>query len=203
MRPTNLPVIPRGLLRRAAAFGGAVVQELARAALLAALFLASGAAAATLSPWGTYVVTSDSMAPRLQAGDVIVSEPVPTSPTSGLLVPGTVVTAPLPFAPDRTYTHRIVAVDQGDRTYTTKADASPAPDPEPVDHADVLGRTRIVLPHVGLLALWSGSGQWARVAASAAAAAALWVVAYRWQLPAGPTRADRSPQAPPDARASP
>jgi signal peptidase len=94
----------------------------------------------------SYVVLSDSMAPAMHAGDVVIVREVPPS----AIGTGDVVTY------DQTgtavpVTHRVVEVHrQGDqRRFTTKGDANDAPDREPIPASAVEGRVVGVLPLIG------------------------------------------------------
>jgi signal peptidase len=97
-----------------------------------------------------YVVTSGSMRPSFDPGAVVLADDVADS----TLQIGDVITFQ---TPDGVTTHRIVTCT----TYTdatepllllrTQGDANNAPDPEPVDARNVLGKVRVDVPAVGYL----------------------------------------------------
>lgn len=96
----------------------------------------------------TVTMRSDSMAPSIEAGDVLVlrSQPVHAIRAGQLLT----FNAPVPGRP--VYTHRVVTAERsGGRTVvTTQGDSNPAPDPW---KAQIEGRTAwravAVVPHLG------------------------------------------------------
>jgi signal peptidase len=134
-------------LRRVANVAGMAV--LALGVLLAVVLVAPGAVGAE----GSFVVRSDSMAPAIDAGDVVV-----VSPTDGEgLDPGTVIT--FRRADGTLVTHRIVAVEQrseGTR-YTTKGDANEEPDEQPVAPSQVVGTLWVTIPLVGHLVAFANT----------------------------------------------
>jgi signal peptidase I len=95
--------------------------------------------------WWPYVVTSGSMAPAFDRGDVLVVEPH----DGRGLGPGTIVV----FERDgAAVAHRIEAV-QGDGTYRTRGDANRLADSTPLRPADVRGVARIKVPLAGRIVL--------------------------------------------------
>lgn len=109
--------------------------------------------------WSPVAITSNSMAPRISIGDLVILAPVDPGDE---LVPGTVVT--FAVADGRLITHRVVAVRE-DGTYTTRGDANPVADSTPVDPDDVYGRGRLLIPYVAGPLVWMREGQWLRLAA--------------------------------------
>lgn len=94
------------------------------------------------------VITSDSMAPHIRAGDVIVSHPYDGGP----LRSGSVVTFREPRG-GGLVTHRVV--DRvGPDTYRTKGDANATPDSSLLEARDVAGVGRYLVPAVGRPKLW-------------------------------------------------
>lgn len=105
---------------------------------------------ALLIGWQPILITSGSMGPNISSGDlVLISEP----PTDELLAQGTVITFHDPAVPGGLITHRIDGVRE-DGMYRTRGDANEAPDPTPVDHDDVVGVGRLLVPLVGLPVHW-------------------------------------------------
>ncbi len=96
-----------------------------------------------LSPaYDMYVVTSESMRPAINMGDLIV-----TGPAGGNIKPGTVVT----YEQGKTLvTHRVVSTKDG--KLVTKGDAVEDPDPSPISLAQVKGVYLFKIPSVGYLA---------------------------------------------------
>lgn len=104
--------------------------------------------------WTPYVVMSDSMRPSIAAGDVVlVSRDTDDRP----LTAGEVALMADENRPDGTRLHRFLRVDDEGRV-VTKGDANVSED-APVPASQVVGRTRIVVPGVGLPAVWLDRGQ--------------------------------------------
>lgn len=97
--------------------------------------------------WRPLVVTTGSMAPSIKPGDLVLIDP-----KSGTMPKiGDVVTYQRPG--EQPITHRVVGRGPaGD--YRTKGDANRQADPQPVAPAMVLGRARMLVPMVGLPALY-------------------------------------------------
>jgi signal peptidase I len=144
--------------------------------LLSALLLA---AIATLVPlalgWDPVALTSGSMAPAVDTGDVLLA-----APHNGYgLGPGSIVVFADPSG-NGTITHRIVAVNP-DGTYTTKGDAQPRIDSTPLEPDQVIGVGRVVVAEIGSPLVWWWQGQWLQLVLFAVTAAAvMWV--SRWGL---------------------
>ena len=104
-----------------------------------------------------WVVTSGSMAPTIARGDVVLT----VDAGDERLEPPSVVV----FTDDRgrTVTHRIVDVDESTGHYVTRGDANPTEDDRALDPADVEGVGRLLVPFVGLPAVWVGAEQWERL----------------------------------------
>ncbi len=99
-------------------------------------------------------VSSGSMAPTMQPGDLLVVTPPP--PT---MAPGTVVTFRLPgVESERLVTHRVVAVE-ADGSVVTKGDGNRSQDSAPVPHDAIVGVSRIAIPFVGLPVVWLEQGR--------------------------------------------
>lgn len=128
-------------------------------------------ASAAILGWTSVVLTSGSMSPSINTGDVVV-----TSPSDGQeLAPGTVV-----VFPDRAglVTHRIVGVSP-DGSYVTRGDAAPQSDPAPLRPEDVVGVGRLLVPLIGLPLVWYWTGAWGKLALWAVGTVlALWLARY-------------------------
>lgn len=99
-------------------------------------------------------VSSGSMAPTMQPGDLLVVTPPPAT-----ITPGTVVTFRLPGPTgDRLVTHRVTAVD-ADGALVTKGDGNRSQDSTPVPHEAVVGVSRLAIPFVGLPVVWLEQGR--------------------------------------------
>lgn len=124
------------VLRRTAAGVGCAVLLGALTLMLLVPVAVHGAALA---------VRSGSMAPALGVGDLVVVRPV----AAASLRVGDIAT--YRSAGGALITHRIVAVAGAgsERSFTFRGDANPAPDPQPVPAADVLGRMWFSLPYLG------------------------------------------------------
>lgn len=102
--------------------------------------------------WSPILVSSGSMAPAIEAGDlVLIDEDVPTEP----IAPGAIITYREPGRDlDRLVTHRIRdATDTG--VYTTRGDANIVDDARPVPHDQIVGHARLLVPLLGLPIHWT------------------------------------------------
>jgi signal peptidase I len=105
--------------------------------------------------WHPYVILTGSMAPNIEAGDIVLSSPNP-SPDVML---GRVVVFEDPGKPEHVLTHRVIAFND-DGTLTTKGDANPTPDSVPVEIEAVDGLGRLLVRYVGLPVVWARTGDW-------------------------------------------
>lgn len=97
--------------------------------------------------WTPLVVTSGSMAPAINRGDVVLIEPgVAPIPGNVVAFMGTEGSPVL---------HRLDRIND-DGTFTTKGDANERPDSTPI--ADVNGVGRLLVPAFGLIKLWLPEG---------------------------------------------
>lgn len=132
-----------------------------------------------LSPaWNAWVVSSGSMGPALEVGDVVLT----ISPEHPL-GPETVIT----YEHDgRIITHRIVETmfdDAGRPTYVTKGDANSVPDTWEVGPHEVLGVGKVAVPHAGLPGWWATNGPvWVAIAFGVGTLAAAWWSAHPPEL---------------------
>jgi len=90
--------------------------------------------------WKPYVVMSESMAPAMHAGDLILVDPHASSLTVYEIVTYADARGPV--------THRVVSQAE-DGKLTLKGDANRQPDTRAVDRKHVIGPVRLILPHVG------------------------------------------------------
>lgn len=137
---------------------------------LAGLFVVSAAITSALwvtvpsllPGWMSVVITSDSMAPSIRSGDIVVA-----APSSGVgLEVGTVVVFEDSARPGLV-THRIVGLN-ADGTYRTQGDANSQPDSTPLRPDQVIGTGRFLVPLIGLSLAWFSAGAWVK--------AGLWTV---------------------------
>jgi signal peptidase len=113
---------------------------------------------ARLLPYQLYVMTSNSMAPSLPAGSLLLVQP--TAPTA--IWPGEVIVFQSPLDARGTVTHRVVSitVEAEGVVLQTRGDANPAVDPWRVSAGAVRGKVVAAVPLVGyaLLALQHPGG---------------------------------------------
>ncbi len=153
--------------------------------------------------WEPVAITSDSMAPTIHRGDVVVAG----DPGDTVLSPGTVVVFNDP-AREGMVTHRILAVTP-DGAYVTKGDSNERRDSTTVDPSLVVGAGRVLVPVVGLPLIWIREGQLLLFAAwGLIGLAAVWC--SRWAFTNKPRRPDppksgsgKHPAAGPDVAAQP
>lgn len=114
-------------------------------AFLAVALLLAAVLVPMLFGWKPMIITSGSMSPQLQPGDIVLID----SDSDRVYAKNDVITF------DRrgqTITHRVV--DRHiDGTYVTQGDASRSRDQELVLPADISGRAKLLVPMVGLAAL--------------------------------------------------
>ncbi len=114
-----------------------------------AVGLSALAQAPRLLGYRPVVVSSGSMEPTLQVGDVVVTNP------DGKVGLESVIDFRVP---DGTRIHRVVEVlDEG---YRTKGDANPSADTTIVAPEDVRGTGALVVPLVGVPQRWAAAGHW-------------------------------------------
>lgn len=145
---------------------------LARVILLAAASCLFWSALPTLWGWNTTTVMSDSMAPAVRAGDIVVAMPIPDLAAS----PGRVILFEDPDHPGRLRLHRLVAFTP-DGLLITRGDANAAADSSTVEPDDVRGLAVMRAPALGLPFLWARDGRWELLLVAAVATIGLGVVA--------------------------
>jgi signal peptidase I len=101
--------------------------------------------------WEPVLITSNSMAPQIRAGDL-----VPVAPTPPDLATGSVI---MFDSGGHAITHRIVAIN-ADHSYVTQGDGNPLPDSTPVAPEAVIGAPRLMVSTIGMPLLWLRQGDW-------------------------------------------
>lgn len=167
-----------------------IVAAIARGILLSAVSLIIWAAVPALWGWMPTTVKSDSMAPAIRAGDVVVSAPANASN----IHLGQVLLVDDPDHHGRLRLHRFVQTDAQGRLIL-RGDANKINDSSPVELADVRGFGVLRVPWVGLPGLWLGKGDFVPLAMTAAGAVALFLVS-RLDVPYFRPRTTRSSKLP-------
>ncbi|WP_164704512.1 signal peptidase I [Blastococcus litoris] len=151
---------------------------MARVVVVLGLVVLTGLVLAALAPlaagYSAHVVTSGSMAPRVNPGDVVVTHPV----TAAELRTGQVLLVHDPEVPGGLLLHRLVSFDEEGRL-VTRGDANQSDDSVHPDPADVLGLAVLRVPWVGLPALWRLQGRHGALALTAGVLVAAAVFASR------------------------
>lgn len=130
--------------------------ELASWTLLwTAIWTAVVVASVTVAGGHLTIVLSGSMEPALSPGDLLVGRDDVDHPVAA----GEVVT--FVDGQDRMVTHRVVEV--GDGAYRTRGDANGSADRAEVVFTAVRSRGRVVVPLVGMPALWARTGDLPRL----------------------------------------
>ncbi|MDZ5143697.1 S24/S26 family peptidase [Microbacterium testaceum] len=169
----------------------------ARAVVTLVLTLAFWAAAPAALGWMPTTVMTASMSPAIEAGDIVVSRPVPRE----ALLPGRVVLATDPDRGDRLRLHRVAQIS-AEGELVTKGDANPAADSTPLHPDAVLGVGVLRVPVIGLPLVWVRTGQVAPLAVVAAGFALCLAMALRRGVDNGPDEpSPPSEGAPPTRRA--
>ncbi|QLH80053.1 signal peptidase I [Halosimplex rubrum] len=124
---------------------------------------------------GSYVVTSDSMSPAINAGSVVFVDGLPADELSD----GDVITYQIS---DERVTHRVVAVRETDdgREFKTKGDANEQPDPGWVPADRVIGVVAFAVPLVGYVVSFANSD--AGLLALVVIPAVLLIISELWDL---------------------
>jgi signal peptidase I len=150
-----------------------VITVLARIALFVVAGCMFWSAIPTLWGWTTTTVMSDSMAPSVRAGDVVVA--MPHSDPAALV--GRVILFDDPDHPGVLRLHRLVAPGS-DGMLVTRGDANATADSSPVATADVRGVAVMRTPALGMPYVWAREGRWELILAAAAVAVGIGVVAF-------------------------
>jgi signal peptidase I len=155
---------------------------LARTALMTVGAMLFWAVLPALFGWHATTVMSDSMAPRLLRGDIVVSMPI----SGHRVVPGQVALFDDPDHAGRLRFHRVIDVGPG-HVLTTKGDANASPDSTPVDPSAVHGVGVLRVPYLAYPIVWLREGRLVPLAVVGTALATALALA----LPRGTTpRAD-------------
>lgn len=140
----NLPQFGDGTARRAAhALGLGVLVLVVLIFLVAAVPQFAGADE-------SFVVQSDSMAPSIAAGSVVLVSDVPAAD----IMEGDVIT--YQRGGDQPITHRVVEI-RDDGQFVTKGDANEDSDPQPVPTDAVLGEVTFHVPLIGYVIAFAGT----------------------------------------------
>jgi signal peptidase I len=103
--------------------------------------------------WESSAIVSNSMAPRVERGDVVVFRPA----SEETLDTGAVIMF-FGSDPDQAIVHRIVDIDFGASTYATRGDANTSVDSDAVPFASVQGVGALLVPLVGWPIAWANEG---------------------------------------------
>lgn len=98
----------------------------------------------SLFGYKAYMITTDSMTPAINAGDVIIVKKVQEEK----LQAGDVITFK---QKDKVITHRITNIDEqdGKKQYTTKGDNNNLEDNEKIEYANIEGKNVLTIPKLG------------------------------------------------------
>lgn len=105
--------------------------------------------------WKPMVVTTGSMQPAINPGDIVLA--APPEPDVRLST-GTVITFEDPARPGELITHRVETANP-DGTYTTRGDANSSSDSYEVSPDELTGVGRLLVPSVGLPRVWMEEGR--------------------------------------------
>jgi signal peptidase I len=132
-----------------------VVTLVARVILLTVASCLFWSALPTVWGWKATTVMSDSMAPSVRAGDIVVAMPV-ADPAASL---GHVILVDDPDHAGRLRLHRLVGVT-ADGSLITRGDANAADDSSPIAPDEVHGLAVIRVPALGMPFVWLREGRW-------------------------------------------
>jgi hypothetical protein len=124
--------------------------------------------------WKSTTIMSDSMAPTVRAGDIVVAMPVehPASLT------GRVLLFDDPDHPGRLRLHRLVTETPSGQLIT-RGDANGADDSTPIDPEAVHGVAVLRAPGLGLPFVWARDGRWELILATVVVVLAVGALAFR------------------------
>jgi signal peptidase I len=127
----------------------------------------------TLWGWTTTTVMSDSMAPSVRTGDIVVAMPL-SDPAAFI---GRVILFDDPDHPGLLRLHRLVA-PTSDGLLITRGDANAAADSSPVAPENVRGLAVLRTPALGMPYVWAREGRWELILVATAAVVGLGMVAF-------------------------
>lgn len=105
------------------------------------------------------LITSGSMQPTIETGDIMLTLPPDRlEPDIGRVITYDTPTATTGAGSTRLVSHRII--DQHNNMWVTAGDANTQPDTTPVDDSQILGTGRLLLPHAGQPILWINTQAW-------------------------------------------
>jgi signal peptidase I len=105
--------------------------------------------------WQSFMVRSGSMEPQISAGDVVLASAYDQDSPAPM---GGVVVFRMGGDASAVTLHRIVDAND-DGTFVTAGDANVEFDASPLERADIIGVGRVLVPFIGLPALWLSTGQ--------------------------------------------
>ena len=108
-----------------------------------------------LMGWSPTVVSTGSMQPSINAGDVVMTE---AADPDTVFDEGTVVTFEDPLRDGELVTHRVVAIND-DGTYRTRGDGNDVSDSTSLEPEAVVGVGRLLIPSVALPRVWFDQGR--------------------------------------------
>ncbi|OYN98031.1 hypothetical protein CGZ96_09965 [Enemella evansiae] len=147
---------------------GLILLVAARTVLFAVLGMAVWAVTPLALGWTSTTVVTGSMAPAINAGDVVVSMPMAGADVE----PGRVVLANDPDHADRLRLHRMLERNP-EGALILQGDANPEPDSSPIGNEEVRGIGVIRVPWLGLPLVWLRAGTMGPLVATTAALAVL------------------------------
>jgi hypothetical protein len=124
--------------------------------------------------WKSTTIMSDSMAPTVRAGDIVVAMPV-ENPAS---LTGRVLLFDDPDHPGRLRLHRLVTETPSGQLIT-RGDANGADDSTPIDPEAVHGVAVLRAPGLGLPFVWARDGRWELILATVVVVLAVGALAFR------------------------
>lgn len=151
-----------------------VITVLARISLFVLAGCLFWSAIPVLWGWTSTTVISDSMAPTVRAGDIVVAMPV-DDPAS---LTGRVLLFKDPDQPGRLRLHRLVTETPSGQLIT-RGDANGADDSSPVNPEDVYGVAILRAPGLGLPFVWARDGRWELILAAGVLVLGIGALAFR------------------------
>lgn len=116
--------------------------------LLALALTAAALIVPRILGYGQYAVLSGSMEPNIQVGAIVYDKEVDVSE----LAVGDIITYRLSEA--TLVTHRITAINETEKTVTTKGDANDSEDGAPVSYSNIVGKYAFHIPFLGYITIY-------------------------------------------------